>query len=134
MCGLLENLDVQRLVRHQLFEPAVLLLHLFELFGHQGGHPAVLRPPAVVRLLADVRLLANLGHRRPFAQVHVCLTQLGHDLLDAVSLLQKRDPYRPFGRQDPLTMAGSVSRGGITATQMTDFTNGERNQLILFDF
>jgi hypothetical protein len=32
-----------------------------------------------------------------------------------VSLLQKRDPYRPFGRQDPLTMAGSVSQEGVTA-------------------
>ena len=49
--------------------------------------------------------------------VHVRLTQLGHDLLGTVSLLQKRNPFRPFGRQDDLTIFESDFQEGVrTAT------------------
>ena len=112
MGGLLQNLDVHRLMGHHLVQPAVLLLP--RLFGHQGVHLAVLRPPAIGRLLADAHMLADLRHRQSLAQVHVRQTQLGHDLLGTVSLLQERNRAWPFGRQNSLTILDHISsRGSI---------------------
>src|SRR4051812_25043268 len=51
--GFLENLLVERQVRHGTFEPLVLLLELLELFGRVGLHAAVLLAPTVERRLAD---------------------------------------------------------------------------------
>jgi len=61
---------------------ASLLSHVLGLvlLGHLRIHLAVLGPPAVAGLLADLLLPANLGYLQPFAQSHVGLPQLGHDL------------------------------------------------------
>ena len=64
--------------------------------------------------VTDTHLLADLGHRQSLAQVHVRLTQLGHNLLGTVSLLQKRNPFRPFARQDSLIKTGSDFREGVS--------------------
>ena len=52
-------------------------------------------------------------NRHSLAQVHVRLTQLAHDLLGTVPLLQKRNPFRPFVRQDSLTVPGSDFQEGV---------------------
>jgi len=114
--GLLENLDDQRLIRHPLLQIPVPLVHLPQLLGQQRIHRAALRPPPMVRLPDDVHLLADLGHRKPFAQVHVRPASPEHNPLRIVSLLQKGSPFRPTGRMDSPAIPGSDFLEGVTLT------------------
>lgn len=58
---MLQHLNVQSLVGHDLFQPAVLVFEFLEPLGFLGLHPAVLRSPAIEGRLTD---LQGLQHRR----------------------------------------------------------------------
>ena len=93
------------------FRRAFSFSRALQLLGHLRGHPAVLLPPPVVGLLADAQLPANLRHLQPFAQRHVRLTQLPHDLLRTASLLHQE----PFPATWPTGFSHKTwikSRGG----------------------
>ena len=63
LVGLLEDLLVQRQIRHRFFEPAVLLFQHLQTLDPIRLHSPVLIAPAIKRLLTDRQLLTNLRHR-----------------------------------------------------------------------
>ncbi len=56
---LLQDRDIKRQVSHQLLQPAVLFLQLFEPFGLLYPHTTVLSTPAVIGLFRDAYLPAG---------------------------------------------------------------------------
>src|SRR5438034_1291571 len=77
--GFLENLLVERQIRHGTLKPLVLLLKLLELLGRVGLHAAVLFAPAVEGGLADGELLADLADGGPAIELGIGFTQLADD-------------------------------------------------------
>ncbi|MFT7394992.1 MAG: hypothetical protein ACI83Y_002675 [Candidatus Azotimanducaceae bacterium] len=60
LCDLAQDVDVERLVRDQLFESRVFALQLFESFGVVGFHAAVLGDPAVPGRFGDLEMATYL--------------------------------------------------------------------------
>src|SRR5690606_13440631 len=99
----LQHLLVERQVRHDPLQPAVLLLELPQPLHLRRHQTAVLRLPIVVRRLADPRLAADLLHRRAF----LALPRYCPDSF-ALSISAERRParahavavfvWRPFNR------------------------------------
>src|SRR5271155_4250739 len=97
--GLTQDLIVQRLVRHQPFQPRILFLQLLQLTRHLRIHATVLRPPTIVRLFADPQLLTNLGNLLSLPQGDIRLTEHRHDLFSTMSLLHPESfPVQRTGR------------------------------------
>ena len=93
-------------VRHQLFQPGILLLQGLEPFSLAHPQTSVLFSPSVVGLPGHTDLLTHLDDALPLDQDHLRLSKLPNNLLCSVSFPQ---------------MVGSVSmftiqRGG-TASQ-----------------
>src|SRR5690606_27318848 len=100
----LQRLDVQLLLRHQLLQPAVLFFQLLQSNRFGGLHPAVLVLPPQVARLADLERLQHRSQVLPGAEHRVRITQLPHDLFRTVSLTTLRTHARspcPSGRLRP---------------------------------
>ena len=77
----LQNLHVESLFGHHLFQPRILFLKGLKLFRHLRLPTPVLLPPTVLGLFSDLKLLADLGHLRVLAEKYVSTTQLRYDLI-----------------------------------------------------
>jgi len=78
---LLEHVDVEGLVGHQLLQPGVLGLQFLEAFGVAGLHAAVLGHPAMPGRLGDLQMPAHLGKLLTGAEEPVALGELANDLI-----------------------------------------------------
>ena len=58
---LLQDLLIQRQIRHRVLEPTVLLFQILQPLHRIGLHPPVLALPAVIGHLANLQTLADLG-------------------------------------------------------------------------
>src|SRR6185312_2579372 len=83
--NLLEHVDVEGLVSHQLLEPGVLGFELFEPFGLVGLHTAVLGHPAVPRRFRNLQVPAHLRQLLASPQEFVALGELADDLVRGVT-------------------------------------------------
>src|SRR3972149_1118361 len=98
--GLLQDLLVQGLFGHQLLEPCVLHLQLFESLGLVGLHAPVLVPPAVEGRLRHLQLLANLSDTLALGKHPIRLPKLADDLL-------RTGPFA-LHRESSLPLSGAV--------------------------
>src|SRR3989304_2452761 len=99
----LQDLLGQGLFGHQLLEPYVLDLQLFESLGLVGLHAPVLVPPAVEGRLRNLQLLANLSDTLALGKHPIRLPKLADDLLRTVPFALHRESSLP------LSGAGSPS-------------------------
>src|SRR5664280_519913 len=89
---LLEDRDVQRLLRHDLLQPAVLLLQALEPPRLLDLQAPVHLPPPVIGLLGDLELAADLRRRPATGRLDLRLPQFVDDLLSNEPLLCHRLP------------------------------------------
>ena len=83
---ILQNLDVQLLVRHQALQPGVLLLQIHKPLHRVRVYRPVLGPPPVQRHLGHPQRPRHLGKRRALGQGLVSLPELRDHLLGSVTL------------------------------------------------
>ena len=83
---MLQHLDVELLVRHDLLQPPILVFELLESLGFFGLHPSVLGPPAMQCRLADSQLFQHRRHVLSGVEHRVRIPQLRHDLLRRIPL------------------------------------------------
>jgi hypothetical protein len=96
---LLEHVDVEGLVGHQLLQPGVLGFEFFEPLGLVGLHTAVLGKPAMPRRLSDLQVSAHLAQFLAGPEEFVALGELADlirrmppRLFDAMSLFDSSSP------------------------------------------
>ena len=78
---LLENGDIQGLVRNQTLQAPILLFKLFQSTGLINAQTPVFLPPAIVGLLADVQLAHDLCDGLALGHQDLGLPQVTDDLL-----------------------------------------------------
>ena len=83
---LLEDAQIQRLLRHQLLELDVLTLQPLKLLYASLIHPGLLLLPPIVALLADALHLARLCYRPALPDHHLNGPYLLYDLFWCMSL------------------------------------------------
>ena len=77
----LQNVHVESLFGHHLFQPRILFLEGLKLLRHLRLHTVDLLPQTVIGLFSDPKLLADLGHLRVLTKKYVSTTQLRYDLI-----------------------------------------------------
>ena len=87
LCGFLQNIHVESLFGHPLFQSCILFFESLELLRHLRLHAAVLLSPAVIGLFSNLQLLADLGHLHALAEKNIRSTQIRNDLIHRMSFL-----------------------------------------------
>jgi len=97
---LLQHVDVERLVGHELLQPAVLALELTQSLGIVGAQLAVALTLAVIGLLGDLQVLEHRGEILALADELVGLVELSHHLFGRVTSALHESPPAPRGGRD----------------------------------
>jgi hypothetical protein len=111
-----QDLFLKRQISHQLFQPAVLSLKLFQPFGLINAKPAILIAPTIVALLCRSSFLASHSNCLALCLQHLNLAKLRYNLL-------RRKSY-PCHLLSPFQFNTLISSGSEKAGQVSLLRRG----------